>query len=67
MSAEAGPPRTADAVRRWVRDRSPQPFDDDAVVRRPDGDQWWYGPGQYELAVLERLVDAGFAANRHVH
>ena len=26
-----------------------------------------YGSGQYELGMLARLVDEGFAANRHVH
>ncbi|KRE31362.1 family 78 glycoside hydrolase catalytic domain [Agromyces sp. Soil535] len=67
MNSEAEPPRTAEAVRRWVRRRSPQPFDDDQVVPPPDGSAWVYGPGQYELALLARLVDDGFAANRHVH
>ena len=67
MNAEAEPPRTADDVRRWVRARSPQPFDDGEVVPRPTDAAWLYGPGQYELAVLARLVDQGFAANRHVH
>ena len=67
MNADPPPPRTADEVRRWVRDRSPQPFDDDAVVHPPADTAWVYGSGQYELAVLARLVDDGFAANRHVH
>ena len=67
MSADAEPPRTAEAVRRWVRARSAQPFDDDAVAPPPSGSAWVYGPGQYELALLARLVDEGFAANRHVH
>lgn len=67
MSTEAGPPRSADAVRRWVLERSPQPFDDAAVVPPQAGSAWLYGPGQYELALLARLVDEGFAANRHVH
>jgi alpha-L-rhamnosidase len=67
VNAEAEPPRTAAEVRRWVRDRSPQPFDDGAVVSPPRGFAWMYGPGQFELAVLARLVDEGFAANRHVH
>ena len=58
MSADAGPPRTADAVRRWVRDRSPQPFDDATVVRPPGDHQWWYGPGQYELAVMGTAADS---------
>lgn len=67
MNADADPPRTADAVRQWVRERSPQPFDDDRVVPPPVGSAWVYGPGQYELALLARLVDDGFAANRRVH
>ncbi|HEU0183035.1 MAG TPA: alpha-L-rhamnosidase C-terminal domain-containing protein [Agromyces mariniharenae] len=50
-----------------MRDRSPQPFADDDVVPPPGGTAWLYGPGQYELALLARLVDEGFAANRHVH
>lgn len=61
------PPGTADEVRVWVRERSPQPFDDEVVERPPDGSVWVYGPGQYELALLARLVDDGFAANRNVH
>ena len=67
MNDEAGPPRTAEAVRRWVRERSPQPFDDARVTAPPQGAVWRYGSGQYELALLARLVDEGFAANRHVH
>jgi hypothetical protein len=67
VSTAAAPPRTAEAVRRWVRERSPQPFVDAAVVPPPTGAAWIYGSGQYELALLERLVDEGFAANRHVH
>ena len=67
MNADPMPPRTADGVRRWVRGRSPQPFPDDAVVPPPGGTTWLYGPGQYELALLARLVEEGFAANRHVH
>ena len=67
MNADPGPPRSADGVQRWVRDRSPQPFADDEVVPSPGGTTWLYGPGQYELALLARLVDEGFAANRHVH
>ena len=67
MNDDAEPPRTAAAVRRWVRDRSPQPFDDAAVVPPPSTAAWAYGPGQYELGLLARLVDEGFAANRHVH
>lgn len=61
------PPATAAGVRAWVRERSPQPFDDAAVERPADGSLWIYGPGQYELALLARLVDDGFAANRNVH
>jgi alpha-L-rhamnosidase len=61
------PPHSADEVRRWVRARSPQPFDDDAVVPPAADHDWIYGPDQYELALLARLVDDGFAANRHVH
>ena len=67
MSTDAGPPRTADGVRRWARDRSPQPFDDAAIVTPPSTAAWMYGSGQYELGMLARLVDEGFAANRHVH
>ena len=67
MNADAVPPRAADAVRRWARERSPQPFDDDRVVPPAGGSDWIYGSGQYELALLARLVDEGFAANRHVH
>lgn len=67
MNAGPQPPRTAAGVRQWVRDRSPQPFADDDVVPPPGGATWLYGPGQYELALLARLVDEGFAANRHVH
>ncbi|GAA2042969.1 hypothetical protein GCM10009819_31890 [Agromyces tropicus] len=61
------PPRSAAEVRRWVRARSPQPFDDADVVPRESHRRWAYGPDQYELALLGRLVDEGFAANRHVH
>lgn len=61
------PPRSADELRRWVRARSPQPFDDTAVVPRPSEVDWVYGPDQYPLALLARLVEDGFAANRHVH
>ncbi|MFE5670158.1 hypothetical protein ACFQ58_00985 [Agromyces sp. NPDC056523] len=64
--AEA-PPHSADELRRWVRARSPQPFDDADVVPRPSTHEWAYGPDQYPLALLGRLVDDGFAANRHVH
>ncbi len=67
MSVPTDPPRTADALRRWVRERSPQPFDEADVVPPAAGRLWAYGPGQYELALLDRLVDDGFAANRHVH
>ncbi|MGR0219060.1 alpha-L-rhamnosidase-related protein [Agromyces sp. ZXT2-6] len=61
------PPRSADELRRWVRARSPQPFDDAAVVPRTADLEWRYGPGQYPLALLARIVEDGFAANRHVH
>ncbi|WP_127792068.1 family 78 glycoside hydrolase catalytic domain [Agromyces sp. LHK192] len=61
------PPRSAAELRRWVRARSPQPFEDADVQAPPTGRAWAYGPGQYELALLNRLVDEGFAANRHVH
>ncbi|RXZ47189.1 hypothetical protein, partial [Agromyces binzhouensis] len=61
------PPRSAEEVRRWVGARSPQPFDDVDVVPRAAGWAWAYGRDQYELALLGRLVDDGFAANRHVH
>jgi hypothetical protein len=67
VNAAGEPPRTAEGVRRWVRDRSPQPFADDDVVPPPGGRAWLYGPGQYQLALLARLVEEGFAANRHVH
>lgn len=68
MSVDAEPPpRSAEAVRAWVRARSPQPFDDGEVCPSPSDSAWVYGPGQYELALLGRLVDEGFAANRHVH
>jgi hypothetical protein len=36
-------------------------------VAPPSGSAWVYGSGQYELALLARLVDDGFAANRNVH
>jgi raffinose/stachyose/melibiose transport system permease protein len=67
VNADAGPPRTADAVRRWVRERSPRRST--TTWSRPPAaaSAWVYGSGQYELAVLARLVDDGFAANRHVH
>ncbi|GAA1056241.1 hypothetical protein GCM10017608_27390 [Agromyces luteolus] len=61
------PPRSIDELRRWVRTRSPQPFDDADVVPRAADRAWAYGRDQYELALLGRLVDDGFAANRHVH
>ncbi|WP_353813741.1 hypothetical protein [Agromyces sp. SYSU T00266] len=61
------PPRSIDELRRWVRARSPQPFDDADVVPRAADRVWAYGRDQYELALLGRLVDDGFAANRHVH
>lgn len=67
MTGEQQPPGTAAEVRAWVRERSPQPFEDGAVTRASDGAAWVYGPGQYELALLARLVDDGFAANRNVH
>jgi hypothetical protein len=61
------PPHSADELRRWVRARSPQPFDDAEVRPRASHVDWIYGPDQYELALLARLVEDGFAANRHVH
>ncbi|MRX44647.1 alpha-L-rhamnosidase-related protein [Agromyces kandeliae] len=61
------PPRSAEEVRRWVRARSPQPFEDDDVVPRAADRGWAYARDQYELALLGRLVEDGFAANRHVH
>jgi alpha-L-rhamnosidase len=64
---EGAPPRSAEDLRRWVRARSPQPFDDAEVVPRASRVDWIYGPDQYELALLARLVEDGFAANRHVH
>lgn len=67
MNNVAVPPRTAAEVRRWVRDRSPQPFDDVSIAAPPAECNWLYGTEQYELAVLARLVAEGFAANRHVH
>lgn len=67
MTGEHQPPGTAAEVRAWVRERSPQPFEDAAVTSSPVGSVWVYGPGQYELALLARLVDEGFAANRNVH
>ncbi|MEU1972598.1 alpha-L-rhamnosidase C-terminal domain-containing protein [Microbacterium sp. NPDC019599] len=67
MSDSPSRPASADDIRRWAGERSPQPFRE-SEVRPPAGDLvWLYGPGQYELAVLARLVDEGFAANRHVH
>ncbi|GGI45048.1 hypothetical protein BCL57_000766 [Agromyces flavus] len=62
-----GPPHSAEELRRWVRARSPQPFDDADVVPRASTHDWMYGPEQYPLALLVRLVDDGFAANRNVH
>ncbi|WP_345800476.1 hypothetical protein AAIB33_13485 [Microbacterium sp. AZCO] len=60
-------PRTAQQIRHWVAERSPQPFAE-SEVRAPDASHiWLYGPDQYQLALLARLVAEGFAANRHVH
>ena len=67
MTGDQRLPGTAAEVRACVRERSPQPFEDAAVKQSPDGTAWVYGPGQYELALLARLVDDGFAANRNVH
>jgi hypothetical protein len=67
VTGSSHPPRAAAEIRAWVRARSPQPFDDAAIVPPPSHVTWIYGPGQYELALLCRLVDEGFAANRHVH
>ena len=67
MSGSARSPRTAAEIRTWVRERSPQPFEDAAIPHPPAHTTWMYGSGQYELAVLHRLVEDGFAANRHVH
>ncbi|QIG39485.1 hypothetical protein G5T42_08300 [Microbacterium sp. 4R-513] len=50
-----------------MAERSPQPFAESDVRPTPADVVWLYGPGQYELAVLARLVDEGFAANRRVH
>ncbi|PJJ70659.1 alpha-L-rhamnosidase-like protein [Diaminobutyricimonas aerilata] len=49
------------AARRASRD----PFPDLPEDPRPVS--WMYGPGQYELAVLHRLVRDGLAANRFAH
>ncbi len=67
MTGELHQPVTAAATRAWVRARSPQPFADDDVLPPESGSSWVYGPGQFELALLARLVSDGFAANRNVH
>ena len=59
-----GAPRSGDDLRRIVHDVSPDPFRDDVTFPGVWG--WVYAADQYELAVLHRLVDEGFAANRHV-
>ncbi|MCP2032619.1 hypothetical protein L1277_002729 [Okibacterium sp. HSC-33S16] len=67
MTGEDQAPVTAVEIRAWVRKMSPQPFDEHAVRPPPNEWAWIYGAGQYELALLARLVDDGFAANRNVH
>ena len=57
-------PQSGEDLRRIVQGVSPDPFRDDVTVLQVWG--WVYAPDQYELAVLHRLVDEGFAANRHV-
>lgn len=67
MSGRPRHPSTAEDIRRWVADRSPQPFRESEISAPSRDLVWSYGRGEYELAVLARLVDEGFAANRHVH
>ena len=62
----ASAPRSAHALLRLARLASPDPFVDD-VVASAEVVSWLYGPDQYELGTLERLVEEGFAANRFVH
>ena len=57
-------PQSGKELRRIVQGVSPDPFRDDVTVPQVWG--WVYAADQYELAVLHRLVDEGFAANRHV-
>ena len=58
------PPRSAEEVRRWVRVRSPQPFDDADVVPRPGkvpGDRTADRPGADDDRSQRRPRPAGAA------
>ncbi|MWB97145.1 hypothetical protein [Agromyces seonyuensis] len=66
MTTISGAPRGADRIRRWAGERSPQPYEDALVVSPPSDSSWVYGPGQYEAALLARIVSDGHAVNRHV-
>lgn len=57
-------PRDAEAIRAAAAAFSPDPFPAGAARGAV---AWLYAPGDYELAVLHRLVRDGFAANRFVH
>ncbi|WP_442577067.1 alpha-L-rhamnosidase-related protein [Microbacterium sp. F51-2R] len=67
MSGRPRHPSVAEDIRRWVAEHSPQPFQESEISAPSRELIWSYGRGEYELAVLARLVDEGFAANRHVH
>jgi alpha-L-rhamnosidase len=58
--------RSASQLLELARLASPDPFADHPIDHDSDL-TWLYAPNQYELGTLERLVDVGFAANRHVH
>jgi len=65
-AVQEGPPADAAELLARVRARAADPLPDDPASTAPTH-RWWYGPGEYESAVLDRLVREGRAAARHVH
>ena len=62
-----GIPAVAADIRKASSAYDPDPFPDRPDSFEQGSEKWHYSPGQYELALLHRLVAEGFAANRFVH
>jgi hypothetical protein len=60
-------PLSAADVRAAARAGTADALPDAPSPNAGPGTAWLYVRGQYELGLLDRLVDDGFAANKHVH
>lgn len=62
----SSPPASPGELLEAVRLLGPDSFSDPNINQETTLD-WYYAPGEYELATLSRIVADGFATNKHVH